>query len=72
MPLVPEPGLGAEGSRVLAVGVHGPAGEGWHETMGVSQPQFPVSTKWEGGVNRGEDREALPSLERKAGDQIQF
>lgn len=51
MPLVPEPALGAEGSRVLAVGVRGPADEGWHETLGVSQPQFPVSIKWEGGVN---------------------
>lgn len=38
----------------------------------VSEPQSPVSIKRGGGINRGEDREALQSLERKAEDQIQF
>lgn len=47
----------AEGPRVLAAGGLGSSGEGL-ETL-VSETQSPVSIKWGGGINRGEDREAL-------------
>lgn len=51
---------------MLAAGGQGSAGEGWLETLRVSEPQSPVSTKWGGGINRGEDQDALQSLEKKS------
>lgn len=52
--------------RALAAGGRGSAGEGRLETLGVSEPQSLVSIKWGGGINRGKDREALQSLEKKS------
>lgn len=52
--------------RVLAAGGRGSAGEGRLEALRVSESHSPASIKWGGGINRGEDREALQSLEKKS------
>lgn len=51
---------------MLAAGGRGAAGEGQLETLRVSEPQSPVSIKWGGGINRGEDQDAPQSLQKKS------
>lgn len=71
MLLVPEPMQGSGGAQGARSWGQGSAGEGWLEALGSLSLGLPF--QYSGRWNRQrEDLVAPQSLERKAGDQIQF